>query len=189
MIALARRLRSIFRWRPWKRRSKPRTTPTVPPPGVAGAEPIWQRFELDRRDLILPFVNPTQGLSVGEVTFLDDGSVSLGGRIFETQVEIENYRMGQCIANRGFGAKQLLGIDRPDGESYYYSFQHDHWYRLVPVTGQQSIVWRTLSELVRQQGPFAFIVLVRQLAYGLIILGVSLAVSFGVFFLIACLKL
>ena len=183
-----------FRPRPASKREPPSTTavvrvvsapPSVPLASANGSEPNWQRYRLESRHEIMPFISSTQGLEVGEVTFLDDGSVVLGSRIFPGGAEIINHKLGGCVANRGAGSKQLLAIDRPLGETFFYCFQQGIWYRFVPAAGQRNIILQTLGEQVRQFRFLVPLVWLRQILVGAFVLALTLVVAFFIFIVIA----
>lgn len=150
---------------------------------IAGPTPTWHRVALGRQ-VDLSLIGTTSGVELGEVTFLDDGTVALGNLSFASGTEIVNHRMGRCMVNRDYGPGQLLVIDRPDGESFHYAYQHGLWYRLIPLTGKRNIFIQTLSEEIRQQGILAVVSWFRQLVMGIVVLGAALGTAFLIFFFI-----
>lgn len=160
-------LSRLTTWLTWiRRKPRPKTAVSAvalvrpvrfsaPPAAITGPKITWQRSALEyRTEKILTIADPRRGVDFGDVAFLDDGSVSLGSHSFSNGVEIVNHHMGACVANRGRGAKAVLVIDRHDGESYYYAFQHGEWYRLMPLTGSRNVFLQTIREDIRQHGPF-----------------------------------
>lgn len=184
-------------WLPWFRRV-PKTQiphsavavvrparPATPPATIAEPKLTWQRFALEyRTEKILTLVDPKQGVDVGDVTFLDDGSVSIGSHSFANGVEIVNHHLGVCVANRDRGARSVLVIDRHDGESYYYAFQHGQWYRLIPVTGTRNVFLQTLREDIRQHGLLFVLNWLGLIFNALCELLYSIGISFVILFLI-----
>jgi len=153
----------------------------VAPPDVLGADPHWARYRFDRSSELPAYIESTVGLEVGDIAFLDNGAVALGGHVFAGGCEIVNHHWGNFVANRGAGASRLLAIDRPDGETYYYCFQHQIWYRYVPATGHRNILVQTLSEQWRQHRAMVLVFWLRQLIWGVFALAFVLFVAFAVF--------
>ena len=122
------------------------------PSSIENYHPVWQRFLLENRVELTSEVMSPHGIERGEVTFLLDGSVNLGNKVYAGGSEIVNHQWGACVANRAAGALQLLAIDRPEGETYYYCYQRGVWYRYVPQVGERNIFIQTFSERLRQSG-------------------------------------
>jgi hypothetical protein len=156
----------------------------MPPSDRLDREPRWQRFALESGRGEVGFIQTTLGHVIGDIALLDDGSVTLGSRNFASRVEIINHHFGGCVANRGRGSKQLLVIDRADGESFHFAFQNHCWYRLAPATGQRSIFLQIMLEELQQLGPVTAFRCLRQLLGGLCALALSIALSFIVFLLV-----
>ncbi len=155
--------------------------PEEPPAEATDFVPRWERMPVERRVDIALVANSTDGVELGDVLFLDDGSASLGNKVFAGGVEIINHTWGDFVANREGGADQLLAIGRPDGEIFYYCYQHTTWYRFVPLVAQHNILLHTLSEQVRQFGLIgACLHWAFDLLRGAFIFAVTAAICFGV---------
>lgn len=159
----------------------PAELPERPPSEVTEFQPRWERMPVERRVDIALMANSTDGVELGDVLFLDDGSASLGNKVFAGGVEIINHTWGDFVANRESGADELLAIGRPDGEIFYYCYQQTKWYRFVPLVAEQNILLHTLSEHVRQFGWIgACVQWAFDLLRGVFYLLITAAICFGV---------
>lgn len=155
--------------------------PGEPPAEVTDFAPRWERMPVERRVDIALMANSTDGVELGDVLFLDDGSASLGNKVFANGLPVVNHTWGAFVANRARGGEQLLAIDRPDGETFYYGYQFSKWYRFVPLADQRSILMQTLSESVRQFGWVGAILdWSFQLLRGAFYFAITLGICFGV---------
>lgn len=122
--------------------------PTMLPPSAASPPdhpPVrWRRYPLE---------DPKTGMgSIGEVVFLNDGGVVLGTRTFVPGSEVENHAFAGHVANRTAETGAVLVIDKPDGESMYFTRQFGTWYRLVPMPGNRGVLRTAMAEDVQQAG-------------------------------------
>lgn len=160
--------------------------PVEPPAEATDYQPRWERVPVERRSEFLFTVRRIDDIQLGEITFLEDGSINLGNKVFAGGTAIMNHAWGAYVANRGQGAQQLLAIDRPEGETFYYCFQDGIWYRYVPLVSRQNILMQTLSERVRQSGwAVASVQWMFELLDGALAFAFTAAVCFGVLAVLA----
>lgn len=158
------------------------SSPTGPPvPKPCLPEPVWRRHPIERIGDAAGSNKESHFVAIGQVSFLNDGTVVLGNRAFPGGSEIRGFRFGAHIAHRAAGANQILIIDTPDGDSSCYCCQ-GKWYRYVPIASRQNIMAYHIAETMRQCGYlFAPIPLLLEVIVGAVILALSGALVF-VFF-------